>query len=73
MTETEQRLLQLFDELQRDTIDLHAFFDLLAGNTPADQQVVLAALERLLAQGWLVERGGDFYARTEEGRRALRG
>lgn len=73
MNETEQRLLKLFDDLGRETLDLHAFFDLVGGNTPAAQQAVLAAIEHLLAKGWFEERGGDFYARTEAGRGAIHG
>ena len=69
--ETERRLLELFDELEREAIDLHGFFELAGGNTPEAQQVVLAAIEKLLARGWLEPRGGDFYARTRDGRRAI--
>lgn len=72
MKETERRILQLFDELEREAIDLHAFFELVGGNTPAAQQAVLTAIEHLLARRWIEERGGDFYARTEGGRRAIR-
>lgn len=71
MQEMDRRLLRLFDELKQEAVDLHAFFDLAGGNTPAAQQEVLAAVERLLERGWLEERGSDFYARTEGGRRAL--
>jgi hypothetical protein len=73
VNETERRLLELFDALEREAIDLHAFFELAGGNTPAAQQAVLAAVDHLLAQGWLEERGGDFYARTESGRQAIVG
>lgn len=73
MQKLDRRLLLLFDELQRERVDLHAFFDLAGGNTPTAQGEVLAAVERLLERGWLEERGNDFYARTENGRRALNG
>ena len=72
MDELDLRLLRLFDDLHKDSLDLHAFFDLVGGNRPADQQLVLAAIERLLARGCLEERGNDFYARTEAGRQAAR-
>lgn len=72
VNETERRLLQLFDTLEQKSIDLHTFFELVGGNTPAAQQPVLTAIERLLARGWLDERGGDFYARTDAGRGAIR-
>ncbi|MBI2956500.1 MAG: hypothetical protein HYY26_04215 [Acidobacteria bacterium] len=71
MEELERRLLALFDHLEQETADLHAFFELVGGNTPAEQQAVLEAVERLVARGWLEERGNDFYARTTAGRRAL--
>ena len=70
MDELDLRLLRLFDDLRQDRLDLHAFFDLVGGNRPADQRLVLAALERLIARGCLEERGNDFYARTEAGRQA---
>ena len=72
MDELELRLLRLFDDLRKDRLDLHAFFDLVGGNHPADQQLVLAAIERLIRQGCLEERGNDFYARTDTGRQAAR-
>jgi hypothetical protein len=72
VNETERQLLQIFDELEQKAIDLHAFFELVGRKTAAGQQAVLAAIERLLGQGLLEERGGDFYARTEAGIRAAR-
>jgi hypothetical protein len=71
MNETEQRFLQLFDELDRDILDLHAFFELIGTNSPENNQFVLATIENLLAKRWLSEIGGDFYARTEAGRDEL--
>lgn len=70
MDELEKRLLTLFDDLRREALDLHAFFELAGGNTPAAQAKVLAVVERLTERGWLEERGNDFYARTEAGARA---
>ena len=72
MDELELRLLRLFDDLRKDRLDLHAFFDLVGGNRPADQQLVLAAIERLIRQGCLEEQGNDFYSRTDTGRQAAR-
>ena len=71
VNETERQLLQLFDKLEQKSIDLHAFFELVGGNTPAAQEPVLTAIEHLLVRGWLKELGGDFYSRTEAGRRAI--
>ncbi|MGH9779982.1 MAG: hypothetical protein ACRD5I_16390 [Candidatus Acidiferrales bacterium] len=72
MDELDLRLLRLFDDLRKDHLDLHAFFDLVGGNRPVDQRLVLAAIERLIARGCLEERGNDFYARTDAGRQAAR-
>lgn len=71
MNETERRFLKLFDDLERDTLDLHAFFELIGNNSPENNQFVLATIENLLAKRWLSELGGDFYARTEAGRDEL--
>lgn len=71
VNETERRLLELFDVLEREAIDLHAFFELGGGNTPTAQQAVLTAVEHLLARRWFEERGSDFYTRAKSGRRAI--
>ena len=71
MERQERRLLQLFDELDKETLDLHVFFELAGGNTPEAQRGVLDSINRLTAQGWLEARGNDFYARTDAGREAL--
>ena len=71
MNETEKRFLKLFDDLDRDTLDLHAFFELIGNNSPEDHQTVLATIENLLSKGWLDELGGDFYMRSDAGRDEL--
>lgn len=71
MNETERRFLQLFDDLDRDTLDLHAFFELVGDKSAENNQFVLATIENLLAKRWLAELGGDFYSRTEAGRDEL--
>jgi len=71
MDSIDQRLLALFDDIPTDALDLHVFFELAGGNTPDEQAVVLAAIDRLLKRGWLEERGSDFYSRTERGRKAV--
>lgn len=71
MNETEQSFLKLFDVLDRDTLDLHAFFELIGNNSPENHQTVLATIENLLAKGWLEELGGDFYMRSDAGRDEL--
>jgi hypothetical protein len=71
MNETERRFLQLFDDLDRDALDLHSFFELIGNNSPENHQHVLATIENLLAKRLLSELGGDFYARTTAGRDEL--
>ena len=71
MNETERRFLKLFDDLDRDTLDLHAFFELIGNNSPENHQTVLATIENLVTKGWLDELGGDFYMRAEAGRDEL--
>jgi len=72
MNDLDRQLLALFDELGEEKLDLHAFFDVVGGNTAADQERVLAAVERLVASGELEDRGNDFYSRTEKGKREAR-
>lgn len=71
MNETERRFLKLFDDLDRDTLDLHAFFEMIGNNSPENHQTVLATIENLVTKGWLDELGGDFYMRAEAGRDEL--
>jgi glutaredoxin len=74
LNSTAKRILQLFDELERETIDLHSFFELAGGNDPADREAVLDVITELTTQGLLrIGVGSDFYERTEEGRLALAG
>lgn len=61
-------VLLVFDDLKRETLDLHAFFEMLFANTPEAQGELLQAVERLVKKGLLEERGNDFYARTDAGR-----
>lgn len=74
MDEKTRRILSLFDELDRQELDLHAFFELAGGNDPADREAVLDSVTRLVKQGQLrTTEGSDFYARTEAGRLAIAG
>jgi hypothetical protein len=66
------RILSTFDQLQRDSLDLHTLFELAGGNPPAEREAVLDAVTDLVQRGLLREDGGgDFYRRTEDGRLAL--
>jgi glutaredoxin len=69
-----KRILQLFDELDRENIDLHSLVELVGGNLPADREAVLDAIAELTSQGlFRVGEGSEFYERTEDGRLALAG
>jgi glutaredoxin len=50
-----RKILSTFDQVQRDSIDLHTFFEYVGGNVPAQRG----------------DGRSDFYRRTEEGRLAV--
>ncbi len=60
----------MFDELGKETLDLHELFE-VGGNGPEERTAVFHAIEDMVAAGLLEERGNDFYAVTPEGRRRL--
>lgn len=63
------RVLRLFDEWDKETLDLHELFEAGDSNDPDARRAVFYAVERLAGEGLLEERGNDFYALTDEGRR----
>lgn len=72
MDELSRRVLEVFDELGRDTLDLHALRELAGGNDPAHRDAVVSAVEMLVRSGDLDISGeADFYQRTEQGRLAV--
>ena len=72
MDELSCRVLQVFDELGRDTLDLHALREFAGGNDPAQRDAVVRAVEMLERSGHLETRGeADFYRRTEQGQLAV--
>jgi len=72
MDELSRRVLQVYDELGRDTLDLHALREFAGGNDPAQRDAVVGAVELLDNLGYLEVTGeADFYRRTEEGRLAV--
>jgi glutaredoxin len=74
MDPIEKRILTLFDELERDSLDLHTLLEFIGGNPSADREAVLDAVTQLAAQGYLQPGGGgDFYERSEAGRLAVAG
>ncbi len=72
MDELARRVLGMFDEMGRDALDLHELFE-AGGNDPEARRGVFYAVESLVERGLLEERGNDFYALTDEGRRAAAG
>ncbi|MGB6482454.1 MAG: glutaredoxin family protein [Candidatus Acidiferrales bacterium] len=72
MDELSISILQVFDQLGRDTLDLHALLEIAGGNDPARRDSVVGAVELLERAGYLESTGGaDFYKRTEQGRLAV--
>lgn len=70
MDQTTQRILQLFDEMKAETLDLHTLLE-AGGNDPAAREHVVDEVSQLVREGLLVERGSDYYALTPKGHDAL--
>ncbi len=63
------RVLRIYDELERESLDLHAMFEFTEAHSPEKQEEVLSAVAELVGVGFLrAGEGGDFYSRTEDGR-----
>jgi glutaredoxin len=63
------RVLRIYDELDRESLDLHAMFEFTEAHSPEKQEEVLSAVAELVGVGFLrAGEGGDFYSRTEDGR-----
>jgi glutaredoxin len=74
MDSTARRILATFDQIERESLDLHTLFELVGGNAPAEREAVLDAVTDLVKKGLLKAEGGsDFYQRTENGRLAIAG
>ena len=72
METTARRILATFDQIERDSLDLHTLFEFVGGNAPAEREAVLDAVTDLVKRGLLKAEGGsDFYQRTEDGRLAI--
>ena len=64
-----RRILELFDQLERDSLDLHTFLEFVGGNPSAAREAVLDTVAEQVKKGLLRETGqSDFYERTEDGR-----
>ncbi len=71
MDELMFRVLSLFGEMGRESLDLHTLFE-AGGNDPKSRQQVLDVVTRLVDTGHLESKGGDFYTLTTKGQAALR-
>lgn len=72
MDATARRILQLFDQLERDALDLHTLLEFVGGNPPAAREAVLDCVSGMVKRGLLREsQRSDFYERTEDGRLAV--
>jgi hypothetical protein len=66
-----QRVIDLFAQMKSESLDLHTLFE-AGGNDPAAREEVLGTIIKLVNQGYLEERGSDFYALTDKGREAIK-
>lgn len=74
MNDVATKILKLYDEMQMDSLDLHAFFELAGDESLGQHEDVLDAVAELVGVGMLRPAdGGDFYQRTEDGRIAVKG
>jgi hypothetical protein len=69
LDELTQRVLGMFAQLNKDVLDLHQLFE-AGGNDPTARTAVLDRIEALVKEGSLEERGNDFYALSDRGRKA---
>jgi DNA-binding transcriptional regulator PaaX len=65
-------VLRMFGEMGKEALDLHELFE-AGGNEPEARREVFYAVERMVGEGLLEERGNDFYALTEAGRSRAEG
>ena len=66
-----QKVLGMFEHWRKETLDLHELFE-AGGNDAEARLAVFDTVERLVREGFLEERGNDFYALTEAGKQAAR-
>lgn len=64
-----ERVLKMFEQLGKETLDLHELFE-AGGNDMDARKEVFFTVESLVEEGLLEERGNDFYALTAEGKKA---
>lgn len=70
MDELARRVLNMFTQMNNDTLDLHTLLE-AGGNDAATREQVIEVLAQLSREGFIEERGSDFYRLTDKGREAL--
>lgn len=65
-----RRILEIFQSMESDSLDLHALFE-AGGNDPAERRRVLDAVADMVEKGYLEPSGSDFYSLTAEGRKLI--
>ena len=69
MDEMAVKVMRMFARFGKETLDLHELFE-AGGNDPETRTAVFDTVERLAKDGFLEERGNDFYSLTEAGKAA---
>jgi DNA-binding PadR family transcriptional regulator len=70
MDEASREVLDQFNQLGAKTLDLHALLE-AAGNDTEKRESIIDIVSRLVEDGYLEERGSDFYALTLKGQERL--
>jgi hypothetical protein len=63
-------ILRMFTEGGTEGWDLHAFFELLAGDDQARREIVFDTVDELVDGDYLESRGSDFFTITQKGMKA---
>lgn len=71
MDDKAQEVLRMFKRFRKESLDLHELFE-AGGNDPEERKQAFYAVERMVEDGLLEERGNDFYSLTEKGREAAK-
>ena len=58
-TTISKKILSTFDQLEKDSLDLHTLFEFVGGNAPAEREAVLDAVADLAQRGLLREESAD--------------
>lgn len=69
MNEFEKLALGSFEHWGKEKLDLHTLFE-AGGNDTEARTEIFYAVERLVAEGLLLEEGNDFYSLTDKGKAA---